>query len=346
VVPGLWECHTHHLIEGKFYGDRLGRLWLAYGVTSLESFGDAGYRALETREAFAAGARVGPRFFATGEPIDGERIYYSTLRPTTSNEQLELSLSRAQALDYDMIKTYVRLPADLQAKVARFAHEQMGVWAVSHYMLPGMSFGMDGMAHVSATARLGFAYTRTAAGVSYKDVIDIFRIPGTFLVSTTLNPSLYAEDPKMVEDNRLLILNTPWDQQGLVRKRNEAVSGDQTLSLDTLRKEEATVAAIRRGGGVVLAGTDSPLDNVATALHLNLRAQVKFGLPPWQALESATSLVAKDLGTLEPGKLADMVFVSGNPLANIADLANVRRVMINGRLHRISDLEAPFTKSR
>ena len=112
------------------------------------------------------------------------------------------------------------------------------------------------------------------------------------------------------------------------------------------------MVAIRRGGGVVLAGTDSPIDNVATALHLNLRAQVKFGLPPWQALESATSLAAKayqkdkDLGTLEPGKLADMVFVSGNPLANIADAANVQSVMINGRLYTISDLEDPFTKSR
>ena len=50
VIPGLWESHTHEWISGKFYGDRLGRLWLAYGVTELQSEGDPAYRAVETRE--------------------------------------------------------------------------------------------------------------------------------------------------------------------------------------------------------------------------------------------------------------------------------------------------------
>jgi hypothetical protein len=81
VIPGLWESHTHEWISGKFYGDRLGRLWLAYGVTELRSEGDPAYRAVETREAFASGERVGPRFFATGEAIDGERVYYNFMRP-------------------------------------------------------------------------------------------------------------------------------------------------------------------------------------------------------------------------------------------------------------------------
>jgi Tol biopolymer transport system component len=348
VIPGLWDAHVHNLAAAKFYGDRLGRLWLAYGVTSLQSYCDPAYRAVEMREATAAGARVGPRFFMTGEAIDGERIYYNTMRPTTSEAQLQLSLSRARALDYDMVKTYVRLPAALQEKAVQFAHDQMGVWTASHYALPGLTFGADGMAHVSATERTGFAYTRSSTGISYRDTVDLFRTPGTFLVSTLLNGSLYGQDPTMVEDPRLLILNVPWEQQHLIEKRDAAVRTDQTLSLDSLRKEEATVAAIRHGGGVVLDGTDSPLDNIGLAVHINMRTQVRFGLAPWQALQSATSLTAKayqkdkDLGTLEPGKLADMVFVAGNPLANIADAANVQSVMVNGRWYSMSDLDAPY----
>ncbi len=89
VMPGLWESHTHEWISGKFYGDRLGRLWLAYGVTELQSEGDPVYRAVETREAFASGDRVGPRFFASGEAIDGERVYYNFMRPTMSEAQLQ-----------------------------------------------------------------------------------------------------------------------------------------------------------------------------------------------------------------------------------------------------------------
>ena len=108
------------------------------------------------------------------------------------------------------------------------------------------------------------------------------------------------------------------------------------------------MAALVRSGVMVLAGTDSPLDNVATALHLNLRAQVKYGLKPWQALQTATLFPArafgvdKDLGSIEPGKLADMVITEGNPLSDIKDLAKVKMVIRSGRLYTIADLLAPF----
>jgi Tol biopolymer transport system component len=349
VMPGLWESHTHEWISGKFFGDRLGRLWLAYGVTSLQSVGDPAYRAVETREAFGSGQRVGPRYFATGEAIDGERVFYNFMRPLTGgDEQLARELSLAKALDYDMVKTYVRLPHADQAKVIDFAHNQMGVWLGSHYMLPGMAFGMDVMTHVSATTRLGFAYTRSSGGISYRDMTDLFIQSGMTDISTTFNSSLYAEDPTMVDDPRLLVLNPPWEEAGLRAKRDAAVNTDQTVSLDSLQKEENTVRTIVRGGGKVLAGTDSPLDNPATALHLNLRAQVKFGLLPWEALQTATLFPAraygvdKDLGSLEPGKLADLIVVSGNPLQNIRDVANIQGTIRNGRLFSSADLMAPF----
>jgi Tol biopolymer transport system component len=360
VMPGLWESHTHEWISGKFYGDRLGRLWLAYGVTELQSMGDPVYRAVETREAFGSGERAGPRYFASGEAVDGERVYYDFMRPTLNEAQLALELSRAKALDYDLLKTYVRLPHEMQQKAVKFAHDQMGVPAISHYMLPGMGYGMDGMSHVSATARLGFPYTRSAGGVSYADMRSLFIASGMFDISTPFSSSpLYAEDPGMVEDRRLLALNTPWDEEILrgkldaaqgrePRAAGRAAAADPAVTLDTLKKEMETVGAILRGGGIVLTGTDSPLDSVATALHLSLRAQVKFGVEPWRALQTATFLPAKafgvlaDLGTVEPGKIADLAIVSGDPLSQIKDAANVRFVMKNGKLYSVAELMEPF----
>jgi Tol biopolymer transport system component/imidazolonepropionase-like amidohydrolase len=351
VLPGLWEAHTHEWMSGKPYGDRLGRLWLAYGVTSLHSQGDPAYRAVETREASDSGARLGPRFFATGEAIDGERVFYNFMRPTTSEAQLARELSRAQALEYDSLKTYVRLPHAMQKETVAFAHEKMGVVVASHYMLPGMAYGMDGMTHVSATSRYGFAFTRSAGGVSYEDMRKLFVASGMFDISTAfMSLPLYAEDPKMVDDVRLTTLNTPWDEAVLRTKRDRAADQDQTVTLDSLKKEEETVAAILHAGGIMLAGTDSPIDSVATALHLGLRAQVKFGLPAWQALQTATLLPAKafgvgnDLGTIEPGKLADLIIVAGDPLRDIKDLAKVQGVMRNGRFYSVPDLLAPFAK--
>lgn len=349
VMPGIWESHTHQYIEGKFYGDRLGRLWMSYGVTSLQSVGDPAYRAPETRESFAAGARVGPRYFTTGEALDGERVFYNFMRPVTTEQQLQLEFSRAKALDYDMVKTYVRLPHAWQKLAIENAHSSLGVFTGGHYMMPQLAEGGDGMTHVSATTRLGYAYTRSSAGVSYHDMTDLFRsATGAFDISTTFNPSLYAEDPAMVEDPRLLVLNPPWDQANLIAKRNGAVTTPQSVSLDSLRKEEDTFSRIQLGGGTMLAGTDSPLDNVATALHLNLRAQVKFGLAPWQALQSATLKparmynVARDLGTVERGKLADLAFINGDPLTDIKQLANVAGVMKGGRYYSTAELMAPF----
>jgi hypothetical protein len=229
-----------------------------------------------------------------------------------------------------MVKTYVRLSHAWQKLAIENAHSSLGVFTGGHYMMPQLAEGGDGMTHVSATTRTGFAYTRSSAGISYHDMTDLFRSSaGAFDISTTFNASLYAEDPAMVEDPRLVVLNPSWDQTNLVAKRNGAVATPQAVSLDSLQKEEDTFRRIQLGGGTMLAGTDSPLDNVATALHLNLRAQVKFGLAPWQALQSATLKparmynVAKDLGTVERGKLADLAFINGDPLTDIKQLANV-----------------------
>ena len=256
VIPGLWEAHTHEWISGKFYGDRLGRLWLAYGITELQSQGDPVYRAVETREAFGSGQRIGPRFFASGEAIDGERVYYNFMRPTYNDAQLQLELSRAQALDYDLLKTYVRLPHAMQEQAMKFAHDKMGVVTASHYMLPGMAYGMDAMTHVSATARLGFAYTRSACGISYQDVRDLLKSTGMFVVSTTFSSSpLYAEDPRMIEDHRLLTLNTPWDEirthlinasSGLDRSQDEACPKSSQHGAHSARPAGESSAAKRR----------------------------------------------------------------------------------------------------
>ncbi|HWF48706.1 MAG TPA: amidohydrolase family protein [Bryobacteraceae bacterium] len=351
VIPGLWESHTHQYIEGKFYGARLGRLWMAYGVTELQSQGDPAYRAIETREAYASGARVGPRYFATGEAIDGERIYYNFMRPTIGDAQLQTELSRAQGLGYDNLKTYVRLPHAMQKEAMTFAHNQMGITTASHYMLPGVGFGMDGITHISATSRFGYAYTRSAGGVSYDDVRSVFEAPRMYVISTPFESfPLYGEDPTMVDDPRLLTLNPIWDEKVLRGKRDAALKQDESVMLDNLKKEEDTVAGLVQHGGIVLAGTDSPLDSVATALHLNLRAQVKYGLAPWQALQTATYFPAKafsrlkDLGTVEPGKLADLAFIAGNPLENIKDLAKVQSVMKDGEIYTIEELMTPFEK--
>ncbi len=348
VMPGLWESHVHpNSIASIYDGNRDSRLWLAYGVTELRDLADMAYRAKERQEGYDSGGEMGPRLFPTGEAVDGERVYYSMMIPTTSEAQLDRELNRLKDLDFDLVKLYVRLPYAWMVKADHFAHEQMGVQTASHYLLPAVALGNDGMSHISATARTGYAYSRSYTGASYEDARKLLLESGMWTISTTFSPALYAEDPGMANDPRHRVA-PPWDQKRLSLAVANATKEDQKYALQRLGDEESTIAGVLRGGGTILAGTDSPLDIPATSLHLNLRAQVKFGIPAWQALETATYIPAKayaldkDLGTLEPGKLADLIIVGGDPLTDIKAAADVQCTMKNGVIHSVGEIISPF----
>jgi imidazolonepropionase-like amidohydrolase len=348
VMPGLVESHAHNDSDNSiYYGDREGRLWLAYGITQVRGLADNAYRALQHEEAYRSGAAVGPRLFSTGEAVDGERVYYPMMIPTTSEEQLHREFARLKALDFDFVKLYVRLPFTWAEQGIQFAHTQMGVETASHYLLPAVSLGEDGMSHISATERTGWAYQRSLTGISYSDAVALMAKSGMWTISTTFSQAQYSEYPQMATDPRRGV-SPPWENTRLKTAITTAQTTDTASAYDHLKEEEKVVASILDAGGILIAGTDSPLDLPATSLHLNLRAQVKYGLPPWKALETATSIpdkafgLSKDLGTLEPGKLADLIIVSGDPLKDINDAAAVECVMENGMLRSVGSIMAPF----
>lgn len=353
LIPGLWESHNHNYGGIDLAGDAGGRLWLAYGFTDLQSQGDEGYSQIEVKESFAAGNRVGPRYFAPAELFDGERIFYPTDRSIRSEAQVQREFERAQALDVDNYKTYVRLPHAYQKQLEELAHNQAGVWIASHYGLPGLLYGVDGMTHVSATSRWGYAYTRSAGGITYSDVRTLFPAAGMWDISTAFaSTAMYGIDSgaKLVDDPRLKALDAPWAQKALEQAAKRTLATDQRVTTRALEAEDDTVASLFHSGDNVLLGIDSATPGAQIPLHLSLRAEVKYGLKPWEALQTATILPArafgyeKDLGSLEPGKLADIAIINGNPLADINDAVKVSAVLVNGRYFTVPELIAPFVK--
>ena len=108
--------------------------------------------------------------------------------------------------------------------------------------------------------------------------------------------------------------------------------------------QERLAAAVVKGGGRVIAGTDSPIIPYGMALLMELEHFARGGMPLAEVIRSATAVPAEamglgaDLGTIEPGKLADLVIVDGDPLTAITDLRKTRRVIKDGSSTTVSAL--------
>ncbi|MGV9380455.1 amidohydrolase family protein [Nonomuraea sp. NPDC003707] len=352
VMPGLIDIHHHREMQGYAYGSRQGPLWLALGVTTTRSPGSPAYHMVEERESVQSGSRLAPRYLGTGEAIDGARIYYNFMRPTYSHDQLRLELQRAAALDYDMMKCYVRLPVAWHREVIDWAHRQ-GKPVSSHYHYPAIAMGGDQTEHVGATNRFGYSRTVTNVGSAYSDVISMFNASKMARTPTLFNSStLYRDDTSLVTDERVRRLYPNWRMAQLRATVTTAQTADPTavqVIRTNLANQVAQLTAMIRGGGVVTAGTDAPIDHLGISLHMNLRAMVKYGLTPRETLTAATSTsgayLGLPLGRIAKGMYADLAIIDGDPLSRIEDAANVTAVVVGGRHHTVEQLLAPYPSS-
>ena len=153
---------------------------------------------------------------------------------------------------------------------------------------------------------------------------------------------LTGDDPSILTDERTKYLVPPNFISGLVNAG--APTAAQTA---TVKKDAEQSAKVARAGGLLAIGTDSPLVVPGIALHTNLRGS-GLAVSNVEALQNVTinaarmSFVDRDLGTVEAGKLADLVIVSGNPLEDLKAAANVRYVVKNGITTTVDEILAPF----
>ena len=334
VIPGLFEMHAHQSINA---GEALGRRWLAFGVTSVREPGTDPYDGVERRESWASGRRIGPREFLSGWLLDGSRVYYSVAEGTASRGHVERAVERARLLRYDLIKTYVRLSDSDQKRVVELAHE-LGIPTSSHEIYPAASSGMDAVEHLSATSRRGYSPKMSLLGRVYDDVIDIVAGSRLNMTPTLVLPCLWPylfEHPEILDDAVVDAFLSEGEQRfHLSRGRSMA-----SPRMKARCAEQKAVAKIVAAGGRITAGTDSPIVPYGLALHIELRLLVAAGLTPFEALRSATLWAAEavgvedDLGTIEVGKLADLLVIDGDPLSDIGDSLHVVTTLKGGRVY-------------
>lgn len=331
AVPGLIDFHAH---PQKDFGASAHLAWLAYGITTVRDPGNQPYDGVEDREASEAGVRIGPRIYTTGPLLEWKRVYYRMGVAISGPEHLEREIARIRALKYDLVKSYVRMPDLQQRRLVEAAHA-MGIPVASHEIFPAVFSGVDSVEHLAGSSRRGFSPKQGPQGRVYDDVIQLFVHSQSTLTPTNFGAFniFLASHPKYRADPRLA-LYPDWAMKMYTQ--------DQQLPPALLAMQAGHLAglkAIRDAGGVIVAGTDLVM---APNLQGELTSYVDAGFTPFQALQTATVNSARalnlDAGTLEPGKLADIVLVEGDPRQNVEALFQVRQVITNGRPFTVDEL--------
>ena len=190
-------------------------------------------------------------------------------------------------------------------------------------------------------SRRGYSPKMSELRRSYHDVIDLLTASKMTLTPTIVIQGgfqlMTLRDGSWIEDPRLQQLFPPSALEGGRALRSRAPDAKDLAEREALVSvQEKMVASVVSGGGRVIAGTDAPINPYGLSLLAELEHYVRGGLSQADAIRTATMVpaeamgMATDLGTIEPGKIADLIVVDGNPLTEIKDLRKTRYTIKNG----------------
>jgi len=268
--------------------------------------------------------------------------------PLASGGQLPVELQKTTELDYDLVKTYVRLDDRLQKQVIDFAHAH-GLPVTSHEIYPAVASGADGVEHIRGTSRRGYSPKVTALFHTYQDVADLL-IASKMTITPTIGITggaftlELARDPSRIDDVRFRTLFPSSVVREMERQAKSVAPSEFAAQDQTLKPMGDLVRRIVRGGGIVIAGTDSPIFPYALAYHTELEIFQRGGLTPFEVMQTATIRAAEalgegaNLGSIEAGKLADLVVVTDDPLTDIKNARKVKTVIRDGRVYPLEEL--------
>lgn len=352
VIPGLWDLHVH-LGDATSSEPALAML-LAAGVTGVRDMGSPRFERLRAwRDEIARGERVGPRIVAPGPLLQAGPPFDSNHVEIRDSVQARHVVDSLADLGVDFIKVHEILTRAEYFAIADEAHRR-GLPYAGHLPVSNDSVLVGaGEAAVAGQRSLehlaGIPYY--IRDVSHAALYDSLRRSGVY-VTPTLQPFwvlAHLGDSALWADSNLQLIaafrRTQWAD---MRRQRSAAS--MAFMAKLLGWRMAAVHDLQQAGVPLLAGTDVgvlPLLYPGKSLQDELVRLVDCGLTPAQALQTATLNPARllgrerDLGTVAVGKLADLVVLDANPLADIANVRRVHWVVADGRLYDARALWPP-----
>jgi len=307
----------------------------AFGVTTEHDPSNDTEEVFASSEMIKAGMIVGPRLYSTGTILYGAEGNFKAV--INSLDDARSHLRRLKAVGAFTVKSYNQPRRDQRQQIIQAGRElQMMVvpeggstfyWNMTHIL-----DGHTGIEHSLPVSPL------------YKDAVRLFAESGV-----GYTPTLVVSYGGLMGENYWYMHTKVWDNKRLLsyvpralidaraRRRMMIEDNDWNHILNS-----AGVKSIVDAGGKAQLGAHGQMQGLGA--HWELWSFVQGGMTPMEALRCATLWGAqyigldRDLGSLEPGKLADLIVMEKNPLENIRDSESIRYVMLNGRLYDASTM--------
>jgi imidazolonepropionase-like amidohydrolase len=330
LLPGLIDSHFH--IDGD---DPLPALYLSHGVTSLRDPGQW----IEAYDAARKASAPIPRLFLCGPHLDSPPPAYPTDSFIVRDaEETRLAVNRFVDDGASGIKVYFRLPLALVKVAIEVAHAR-GVPVMGHLEIvdarDAIRVGIDGIEHATS---FGTALLPLREAEKYRQAVladNNARRDGRYKVWNSIS----LDTPHARSLLSVIV------ERGVFVSPTLAVFEKQRGDKDTsdyhvngFKKMEAFVGLANKAGAKIVVGSHSDVPHAKRgwAYQRELELLVESGLTPMQAIVAGTMENARyfhisdRLGSVQAGKLADLVLVEGDPSRNISDMRRIKRVMLNG----------------
>jgi imidazolonepropionase-like amidohydrolase len=354
ILPGLWDMHAH------FEQVEWGPIYLAAGVTTVRDCGNEFEFLISVRDAIQNDRGLGPRLLLAGI-VDGSGPKSLGIETVDTPEQAKKWTARYHDAGFQQIKIYSSVQLEEIKVIAEEAH-RLGMTVTGHVpqgldayqtieagqdqinhieyvadiMRPALPAGATRIDRLNASANVNLdspeAQKAVAFLVEHGKVVDPTLALAEFFTANTSKPPASFEPgvsrvaPELAEQ----------------LSASEAPSPLTELHQKVFDKDVAIVGALHRAGIPVVAGTDQTVPG--HSLHREIELYVQAGFKPMEAIQAATIVPAramgldKELGTVEPGKRADVIIVNGNPLEKIQNVRKVEFVVTNGTMYNCAEL--------
>ncbi len=344
AMPGLADSHVH--LVGGWDGDRVDMLGyqryvhsLVYsGVTTIFDTGNVLPYIQQLHQEIEHGRLIGPRIYFVGPLIDGADAAWPPLSFAVSSiSQISGYVRQLKAAGVHAIKGYGGLSNRQLAALVRAAGEE----SLSVFV---DAWSSNGSADVIRTGVRAFAHL---PGDMTDEAVQLMLERDVACITTLAVTESFSRrrlgDLRFLSEPLIARTAPPWFLEEVREEATRPLSGaDSSRMAGVAVRLEAGMRTAKRlfdAGVLLAAGTDAPYPGVflGEGIHRELELLVEAGLTPLQAITVATKNAAilmnasEEWGTLEPGKRADIVIVSGNPAVRVGDTRQIEVVIKEGR---------------